>query len=156
VVALIWGDRKNWREYYPTMLYIAVGNLLYNYLTNNYRLWVTNPDFTWMNHIRIEILYSLLLLPANAFLFLSKYPTKRTAKIVYYSIWIGIYVAVEWFYYRTGRIEYHNGWNMWWSVVFNLVMFPMLRLHHLKPMLALGISLVISLIYIYLFQVPVK
>jgi hypothetical protein len=40
-----WGDWRNWEKYHSTMMYFALGNVLYNFLCANHFLWKLKPDF---------------------------------------------------------------------------------------------------------------
>jgi hypothetical protein len=150
-----WGDWRNWEKYHPTLMYFAMGNLLYNFLTANHFLWKLEPDFL-PNHSMTEMVYTFITFPATAFLFLSNYP-KETHKIfLHYLKWIFIFVAVEWVFSRTGRILYQYGWSLGWSAIFDCTMFPMLWLFYRKPLIAYGISAIMCVFWVWLFDVPVN
>lgn len=147
-----WGDYKNWQKYHSTMLYFVMGNLLYNFLTASYFLWRLDADFI-SNHTLTELIYSFIVFPITALLFLSNYPEKK--KLYYMSKWVFIYVAVEYLFTLTKHIEYQYGWTLGWSAFFDVFMFPMLLLHYKKPLLAYAISIPIGVFFIWYFNVPV-
>jgi hypothetical protein len=154
LAAWIWGDWKNWQKYHTTMLFIAVGNLLYNFLCANHLLWKINPDIL-SNHTTTEMLYTFIVFPATAFLFLSNYPEGLWKQVMHISTWIGIYVVVEWLFIMTDRIVYQYGWGLGWSALFDLHMFPILRLYYKKPLIAYALSIGCTFFWVWLFDIPV-
>ena len=157
-IVFVWwrGDWQQWRIYHPTMMYFALGNLTYNLLCTNYLLWELNPDFL-SNHSLTEMLYTFIVFPATSLMFLSHYPEEgKNKKFFHYVTWISIYGGVEFIYVLTDRIIYQFGWHLGWSVLFDAIMFPMLRLFHKKPLIAYPISILIAVFWIMLFDVPVE
>ncbi|TVY07514.1 CBO0543 family protein [Paenibacillus cremeus] len=156
IVAWKRGDWKNWRDYHTTMMYFALGNLLYNFLTANHFLWKLKADFL-PNHSLTEMVYTFVTFPLTAFLFLSNYPKDRIGKQIAHNLkWILIFTAVEYFLMITGRIIYQYGWNLYWSIIFDCTMFPMLRLFYKRPVLAYGISAIMCVFWVWYFKVPVN
>ena len=151
-----WGDWRQWKQYHTSMLYIMSAGFLYEYLTKDYILWVFHPDFLY-NHSVTVIVYAVLTMPLSVLIFLSRYPTSSLKKQIFYiAKWVSIYGVFEWILQITGGISYKNGWNFWYSVLFDLMMFPMLRLHHKKPLIAYGLSLIITILLMWYFKVPLK
>jgi hypothetical protein len=151
-----WGDWRNWKKYHTVMLYFALGNLLYNFLTANHFLWRLEADFI-SNHTLTEILYTFIVFPGTALLFIGNYPEGRGLKKVigHFALYIGWYIGVEWIFSQTGHIQYQHGWSYWWSVAFDFLMFPMLRLFYKHPLLAYILSIPIAIFFIWWFDVPV-
>jgi hypothetical protein len=151
-----WGDWRNWKKYHTVMLYFAMGNLLYNFLTSNHFLWRLESDFI-SNHTLTEMLYTFIVFPGTALLFIGNHPDGKGFKRVFlHYIWyIGWFIGVEWIFTQTKHIHYQYGWSYWWSVAFDCWMFPMLRLFYHKPLLAYFISFFIALFFIWWFDVPV-
>lgn len=150
-----YGDWKNWQRYHPAMMFIVIGNLLYNVLTARHFLWKLKPDLM-PNHSLTELVYTFVIFPATALMFISNYPKPYGKIIVHYLRYIGVYVAVEWFFMRTDRIVYQYGWNIYWSIFFNFTMFPLLWTFHKKPLVAYGITLVLVVFYVWYFKIPVN
>lgn len=148
-----WADRKNWRNYHPTMLFITSGGLLYEFLTKNHSLWVFHPDFLY-NQSLVVLIYAVITMPLCVLIFLSCYPKTWTKQVVFLLLWISIFVATEGILELCGRISYQHGWSFWHSVLFDIMMFPMLRLHHLKPIRAYIISIIIIVILMVWLKVP--
>ncbi|WP_309119193.1 CBO0543 family protein [Paenibacillus sp.] len=151
--SVLWGNWGNWRKYLPTILYMPASNLLYFYLTSDHRLWKLVPDFL-LSQKGVDLLYLFIVYPSTVVLFLSNYPGGRRRQIVHLLKWVFLYAGVEWIGLQTGRIVYDNGWNFGWSVFFLLFMFPMLYLHHAKPIVAYGVSVFWVVFYVVVFQVP--
>ena len=61
----------------PTMMYFALGNLLYNFLTASYFLWRLDADF-FSNHTLTEMLYTFIVFPGTALLYLICQKGERT------------------------------------------------------------------------------
>lgn len=72
-----------------------------------------------------------------------------------YMKWVGIYALMEAIYAWSGRIVYAHGWGWWWSLGFDLMMFPMLLLHCRKPGTAYVVSAFIIVALLLIFRVPI-
>ncbi|WP_336773913.1 CBO0543 family protein [Paenibacillus sp. MMO-58] len=150
-----YGDWRHWQRYHHTMMFIVIGNLLYNFLTAGHFLWKLKPDFL-PNHSMTEMVYTFVIFPATALMFISNYPDRYSKIIGHYLRYIGVYVGVEWFFMLTDRIIYQYGWNLSWSIFFDCTMFPLLWIFHRKPLVAYGIMFLLCLFYIWYFKIPVN
>ncbi len=152
-----WGDWSKIYHYYPTMLYIIIFDLQYNFMTHSFdfHLWKMDELF-FPNHWYTDIISSYILLPVAAFLFLSNYPNEWKKKHLHYAKWITIFGLLESIGLMFESIKYENDWNLYWSLLFNLVTFPILRLHYLRPFLAWPVSIVITLLLVWFFEVPIS
>lgn len=150
-----YGDWRHWKKYHTVMLYFAVCDLLYNFLTAKHFLWRLLPDL-FSNYTLTELIYVMIVFPATALLFICNYPNKRSAIIIHYVKWVGSYTFVEWIYIKTNHIGYQYGWHLGWSFLFDCIMFPMLYLFHKKPLVAYLLSIPIALFFIWMFHVPVN
>lgn len=155
ICASIWGDWRNWQKYYPTLLYVFCMSMLYEFLTKSYTMWKFKPDFLF-SHTYVVLLYAVISVPLTVLVFLSLYPSSWGKKILYYPLWIFIYIGVERVLQKTGQITYENNWSILWSLIFDVIMFPMLRLHYKNPLVACVLSVFIIAGYMTLFKVPVK
>jgi len=149
-------DYLEWKQYYPTMQYIALGNLTYNFLCTKHWLWQLSPDFEWFNHSLLEIGYTFITFPLTSLMFLARYPEGKERVLLHYLFWISLYAAVEFILMIRGNIIYNYGWGLGWSVLFDCVMFPFLRLHYKKPLFTLLISVPITIFLVWLFEIPVQ
>jgi hypothetical protein len=147
------GDR-NWLKYYPSMLYAALGNALYELICYKYQLWQIEPNGLPVAMIPM-LLLTLIGMPFSTWIYLSKYPFEKELK--FQAFYIGIFVAVftllEYFAVLGDSITYHHNWNLGWSALFSILMFVMLRLHYNKPLLALALSTALALILCMIFNV---
>ncbi|MGM0900921.1 MAG: CBO0543 family protein [Bacillota bacterium] len=116
-IIAVWyrGDYRNWRKYYTTMQFIAIGNLTYNFLCASHWLWRLSPDFiNWFNHTLLEMSYTFITFPATALMFLSRYPEGRGKwRVVrHYAFWIGLFVVAEIILLKRDSILYGYGWSL--------------------------------------------
>ncbi|MBM7663479.1 hypothetical protein JOC85_004355 [Bacillus mesophilus] len=155
-----WGDWENWRNYYPTILYFIIGDFLYLYLLSDaYPMWRYVPPIideemgVTNSHVSLSVM--LIKYPATILIFLSKFPTENTwKKILYILGWVSLYGVNELIDLNLGTIEHYNGWNFWWSSLFNLVLFSILRVHYRQPPLAWLLSMIFMVILWNIFNVP--
>lgn len=147
-----WADVRRWKEYHNSMLFIAVINLSYLFLCDDYYVWSFESD-ALSNDLLTNIIHTFVILPATAFLFLSCYPDNTNP--FYYIKWISLYMILEAILTFMGYLSYDHGWNLWWSLLFYIMMFPILRLHFKKPINAYVVSIVVIMILLWIFKVPV-
>jgi hypothetical protein len=152
IAAWKWGDNKNWKYYYPTILFYILGNFIYGYVFYNYPLWEYESPL--LRTTFSDLLIACVFFPSTILIYLPHFPKGLKKQIPYIMLWVIIYTLTERISFLLGYFSYHNGWTIWWSVLFNCVMFPLLILHHKKPLCALliaFISLVLAMIY---FNIP--
>ncbi|MEH7014505.1 CBO0543 family protein [Neobacillus niacini] len=156
IAAMKFGDR-DWRKYYPSMLFAALGNALYEVLCYKYQLWTMEPNGVVYSIIPMLLLI-LVGMPLSTWVFLSKYPYKLSIykKGTYISFFIFVFIVLEYVSVRLGAISYQNGWNLGWSFLFVIVMFIVIRVHFSRPILALIISIPFSLILCMIFEVTLE
>lgn len=150
--AYIWGDWKNWRKYYPTMCFFGMGDLIYIAVFHHKPLWDFPTNFLVAPLDELLLIFGCFF--PTTLLFLSHYPKKLLHQIAYNSVWIGIYMFIEIIDFKLGIIGYHNGWNIWWSLLHNTIQFPLIALHHKNPMLTWIIALTFLAVIMKIFQVP--
>jgi hypothetical protein len=147
-----WGDWRNWQKYHATMLYMITFSLLGDFLTYNYSLWIFS-DFFLPTHSLNSIVVTFICFPATVLIYLSRFPFQATVlkKVLYISAWVFLYVAIEYFFIVIDLFHYDNGWHLGWSVLIDVVLFPMLLLHYRKPIVAylLGIPFIIFLVMVF-------
>ena len=140
--SLKWGSWSRWREFLPTIYYFGFFNMFYQYLSYTVKaVWELNGFF--INMFVTDTLYTMVAYPCLVVLFLSHYPEEWRIKIVYYLKYIGVAILIEWAAFQTDSIEYFEGWNLWWTVLFYCIMFPLLRLHHKNPIRAFILSVLV-------------
>jgi hypothetical protein len=147
-----WGDWRRWERYYPTILYLLIGDLVSDYLLYGNSLWAFG-SFVEKFPV-LDICITLLLYPTTVILYLSFYPGGLMKQALYVLMWAGIYTLAEWIACHTGGFCYHDGWNIWYSLIFNMLMFPLLRLHFKKPLLVWPISAALCFLFLWWFRIP--
>ncbi|WP_052404854.1 CBO0543 family protein [Bacillus rubiinfantis] len=153
IVSFWKGDWKNLAQYYPTLQYFVIGNLTYEYVAHfNFHLWKMDGKGLFPEIIADFILLFLIAVPA-IFVYLSNYPNERRKKLQHILKWVLIFTAIEWISGKYfGIIKYEHGWSIWWSFLFNMIMFPMLRLHFISYKKALVLSIPCTLFYLLWFD----
>ncbi|WP_407312310.1 CBO0543 family protein [Desulfosporosinus sp. SB140] len=162
LIAWKWGDWRNWKLYYPTILYFIIGDLCYIILSNDKPLWkyespVFSSDF-------IECLIAFIVFPCSCLVFFQIYAKVNKIKIkikwkgIAYTLFFlfgsSIYTFAEWLSFKLGSISYHNGWNLYWSFGFNYITNGLLLLHFKKPLWVWIPSIFFASLMIYLFHFP--
>lgn len=160
IAGVIWGDWRNWKKYHSTILFFWFGDLLYNFLCNNYLMWEYKETMFGQNllpnHLAVSLLIMFVAYPATVIIYLGNIP-KKTYKIVLWLLfWVILYSLVEYINLRyLDLVFHHHGWNMGWSIMFNLVIFSILLLHYKYPIAALIISVPIIFFLVIYFKVPI-
>ncbi|KKI90729.1 hypothetical protein WQ54_19185 [Bacillus sp. SA1-12] len=150
--SLLKGDWKKWETYYPTMLYIALATFLYEFISHShFHLWELEES-SYISHMNVHFLHNLIINPLLAFVYLSNYPNRMMSKFIYSLKWIIIFLLIEWLGKHFGLLTYHNGWHFWWSALFVIIMFPMIRLHHVHKLLALALSVFFVMFFLMIFD----
>ncbi|MFJ8257828.1 CBO0543 family protein [Peribacillus asahii] len=157
--AIKWGDWKNWRNYYPTYLFFIAGDLLKNALLHDYRLWSYKETIFGSNilygHLIIDIMIMMLVYSSTLLIFLGNFPRNRIKQILWILFWVFLYSLVEFINAKyLNLFEYHHGWNIGWSVLFNIIMFCVLRIHVSRPLLAWLISILFIALLWNIFDIP--
>lgn len=147
-----WGNWKNWKEYYPTILYFIIGNLVYCILTCDKPLWQFIEFFSKCTFSDISIM--ILLYPSTVILFLSFLPKTLLKKIMYILLWVIIYTLIELVSLYTGSFAYKNGWNIYFTIIFNIIMFSLLLLHYTNPLIVWPVSAILAFSMMLLFKIP--
>lgn len=137
--AIKWGDWKNWRSYYPTLLFLLVGELLYEFLFFDYSMWEYVPvgsDRKWAKHTHIALLIVAIKYPATILVFLGHLPAKIWKQLLYILLWTVLFSINEYTDLKLGALVHQHGWNMAWSALFSFAMFSILAIHYKNPILA--------------------
>ena len=141
LICLKWGDWKNSRKYYPTILYVIVWSLLYSFLYVNHPLWMFKH-----NTIRV-VLIAFVTYPSVILLYLPYVSKKSIVKqILQIAFWTFLLSLIEATLIATHR----------WSVGFNGITFSMIRLHYENSLLAWPISVLLFLITMIIFKLPIN
>ena len=152
-LAYKFSDRKNWKRYYPTLLFYGMGDLIYNVVFQDKPLWRFQVDFL-VPSINGLYVYFTIFLP-SILLYLSRFPKRLIHQITYIIIWIGIYLVIELYTTSIGMQKNYNGWNIWWSLLHNTIVFPMIIMHHKKHYILAWVTALTFLAFIMIvFKAP--
>ncbi|MEH7110121.1 MULTISPECIES: hypothetical protein [Bacillaceae] len=151
--SIIKGAWRHLDRYYPTLLYFAVGNLAYECIAHFYfHLWHMDSKGYFPEIVADFILLFFIASP-GILIYLATYPSTPRERILHIVKWILIFTFVEWLAgHFFGVIKYENGWSLGWSFLFNIIMFPMMRLHFLSYRKALILSVPFSFFYLFWFH----
>ncbi|MGD6801268.1 CBO0543 family protein [Rossellomorea aquimaris] len=156
--AFLKGNWREWEKYHLTIFYVIICNLLYNHIAQKKLLWEYYPDFYPKSHILVDILYSFINLPAITLLFLTFYPFTASllVKVRFIAIWSGASFIIEYPFYKFERLLLQNGYEYWMDILFYIVMYSMIRLHFSRPFLTYLLSAIITIMMIWLFDIPLS
>lgn len=146
------GKWRTWKDYLPTFYFWALFSCFYEYISyiGNKHLWEFDKNF--ISLFVTESLYTFVFYPSMIILFLGNFPQESTKKIWHYLKWISFSILIESIALKIGAIRFSHGWSMAWEVFFYSTMYPMLRLHHKKPLAALILSFFFVLFYLIVFD----
>jgi hypothetical protein len=150
-------DWRNWRQYYPTILFTISVNLISSVLTYEHSLWYFHKALFIPNHTLHDLWINFTAFPLIILMYLSRYPynSRWLMQTAYITLWTVLLSLVEFVSFILKFITYHNGWNYWLSVLFWFTMFPTLRLHHTRPLLAWLVFVLCAIFVIPYFHIPI-
>ncbi|ERI89767.1 hypothetical protein HMPREF1982_04381 [Clostridiales bacterium oral taxon 876 str. F0540] len=152
IIAYKYSDWKNWRTYYPTIIFWGLGDMIYNVIFCDTPLWkYADP---WFGHILSDILTMVIIFPCAALLYLTHFPKTVYKKIAYIFFWVFTFTGIEFIFTKLGSIIYFNSWTIIWSAVHNTYQFFLLRLHHHNPLLAWAAAFLILAVIMSIFKIP--
>lgn len=146
------GDWRNWKNYYPTILFFILSSVGCIVLTYNHPLWLYQSSL--INHTFIDLFISITVYPCTIMVFIPYLPSKISKIIIHISIYVAIYTIPEFISVKLGYFSYYNGWNIWCTLIFNYIMFPILILHYKNPIYAWIIGLISPFIFFYIMKIP--
>ena len=155
--AIKWGDWKNWKAYYPTFLFLMVGDLVYQFIFFRHSMWEYVPvgsDKGWAKHTHIAFLIMLIKYPSTILIFLGHLPKVNWKRVIYIVSWTLLYLINEISDIKMGGIVYKNGWSLGWSTLFSLVMFTVLAIHYKNPAIAWILSAIFATFLWNIFDIP--
>lgn len=145
-------DWKHWKDYYPTIQFYTVNNLLYNFIFYQHTLWeykaITVP---WLNHTIIDLVFTFFIIPVVIMIYLRFFP-EGNKKYLYVAGWSAYFAFIEFIFYKRGLFAYDNGWGMGWSALFDVIMFVLIRIHYKNSLLAMLIAIPIIGVLFILFH----
>lgn len=145
------GDWKNWRLYYPTILFFMFGEVLFDVMVYKSHLWSYYANGT--SDEIIDLLWIFTIFPPTVLIYLYRMPEALLKKVLYIALWIAIYVGIELILNLSGHFIYKNNWSILWSILLDTVVFTALALHHKKPFLGWAISTPFFIAVILIFGI---
>ncbi|WP_079509226.1 CBO0543 family protein [Mesobacillus jeotgali] len=142
-------DWEKWKDFYPTIQFYIICNLMYNIIFFNHTLWAYSPRTSWLNHTYIDLVFSFIIIPIVIMIYLDHIPASFKLKILYGTGWIILFTVIEYLFQKTGLFIYDNGWEIMSSAIFNIIMITVLGIHFKRPLA--GILLAIPIIAILLY-----
>lgn len=154
-----WGDWKNWKVYYSTILFFILASFYYISIYHNYPLWRYEP-LPPLNHILsnstlIAVAITFIVFPCTTLIYLGNYPDGKK-QYFYLVFWITLYTLIELVMFLLHGITYHHDWNLAWSIVFNIALFSSIRLHFLRPWFGWVTGIVFALFFAFVFGFPIN
>ena len=146
-----WGEWKRWREFYSTILFVIIGDLVYNLFFFNYPLWEYK---NLINHLISDLLIVLIVFPSVSILFFTYWPAVRWKKAAYILAWSAGLTLLEYLSKTLGFISHSNGWNMFWSFGVYIGAFMLMRLHYKHPLAVWPIAFVLAVLTAIIFKLP--
>lgn len=146
-----WGAWRRWKEFYPTILYMIIGNLTCAYVFYEYPLWMFN---SFAGDTMMCLVIKDLIYPPAVILFLTHYPEGAVKQLLYITAWAAVNTLLEYIAYVLGGIYYEHGWSLLWSFVLLLIGFALVRLHYKKPLFVWIPSLICGIAAALIFGLP--
>jgi hypothetical protein len=147
-----YGDWRNWRKYYSTILFFILSNVVCILLTYNHPLCFYESEI--LNRTFCDLLICITVYPSTVMLFIPHFPKKMTKIIIHISCYVAIYTIAELIGMKLGYFTHHNGWNTWCTIIFDYLMFSILILHYKKPLYAWIIGLISPHILLFIMKIP--
>jgi hypothetical protein len=147
-----YGDWRNWKKYQATILFLIAGDLLHRCFTAEKHLWYYQVPF--MSGLLINLLIMLIIYPCTVLIFIPMVEASTSRKIGVILVWVLIYSVLELVADYFGILRYSNGWNGWFSILFDFIMFPLLWLHYKKPIWAYAVASLIAIVVVFSFNIP--
>jgi hypothetical protein len=156
-----WGDWKNWKLYYATILFFIGGDLLKNALLHNHLMWEYKETIfgeeILFSHLIINLMIMVLVYPSTILIYLGHFPKTVGKRFLWLSFWVFMYSGIEFINLKyLNLIEHHYGWTMSWSILFNTFMFFILAVHFKWPLLAISLSFLWLLFLWNVHDIPIR
>ena len=152
IICYKFGDWRNWKNYYSTILFFILSNVACILLVYNNPLWLYESKI--INRTFTDLFICITVYPSTVMIFIPNFPKKITKIIAHISFYVAIYTIAELIGVKLGYFTYYNGWNIWYSLIFNSILFPILALHYKKPLYAWSIALISPHILFFIMKIP--
>ncbi len=118
---LLFADKQRWREIFPVSIFAAFLGCLTDTFMHYYPLWEYPSEMPLLQHIMDDSGVYLVV----TYLFIQLLPKKRTllVMLVYWIIWTGFSIGLEWVHLITNHMKHHMWWNLWYSYASDWLLF---------------------------------
>ncbi|TDL75389.1 hypothetical protein E2R56_06095 [Rhodococcus qingshengii] len=158
IISLFFGVWRRLNEFYSTLLFWIIGDLLYASLLHDFRVWEFHPvwidHFILPTHTIIATSIAFLVYPSVIVVFLGRFPESSFKKICWIILWALIFQGIEVIAYLNKSIIHHHGWTLAWSLIFNIVTYSLLAIHKWKPWVAWLLSILNIILLWIIFHPP--
>lgn len=146
-----WGDWRNWKTYYSTILFLIAGDFIYYFVAAAKPLWQYTTKLFPGNITTLII--ALIIYPCTVLIFLPIYPESGAIKKgCYITVWVCLYAFLEYLALKYNYMQHFNGWHFAYSVLFDYMLFPLLLIHQKKPPAAWLLSCIFGFGIAFLFK----
>jgi hypothetical protein len=124
----LFSDKERWREIFPVSLLASMLGCLTDMIMQYYPLWQYQDG----NPMFIHSVNDFGVFLVVTYLFIQWLPKRQTfwRMAAYWFIWTGAVISLEFFYNRTGRLVYHQWWNIWCSYLADWFLFALFYSYH--------------------------
>ncbi|HWQ43616.1 MAG TPA: CBO0543 family protein [Desulfosporosinus sp.] len=148
-----WGDWRNWKIYYPTILFLIAGDFIHFYVAAAKPLWRCTAKV--VPGTITTLIIALIIYPCTVLVFLPFYPKSGVIKkVCYITAWVCLYAFLEYLALKYNYMQHLNGWNFIYSVLFDYALFLLLLIHQKKPPGAWLLSSILGFGIAFLFKLP--
>lgn len=158
IISLFFGKWKRLNDFYSTLLFWIIGDLLYASLLHDHRVWEFKPvwidHFILPTHTLIATAIAFLIYPCVIVIFLGRLPKTVFKKIGWFILWSMIFECIEITAYFNNSIIHQHGWTLIWSFIFNITTYSLLLIHYRKPWVAWVLSILFVIFLWNIFDPP--
>jgi len=148
-----WGDWKNWKSYYSTILFLIAGDFIYSFVSAAKPLWRYNS--TIVSGTITGLILSIIIYPCTVLIFLPTFVNSgKMNKFLYITIWVCGFFGLEYLGVKFYYLSYFNGWCYAYSFIFDSILFILLVVHQKSPPLAWLISFIVGVSITLWFNLP--
>ncbi len=146
-----WGAWRRWGDFYSTILYVIIGDLAYQFVFRNYKLWTYTG---LLGHTYTSLIITFIVFPPAIILYLTHFPSGFFKQALYVVAWAIVNTLIELASCITNGLLYEHNWCLLWSFVLFGIAFILIRLHYKKPLLVWPISLACGAACSIIFGLP--
>lgn len=142
---------RRWRDFYATVLYVIIGDLAYQFVFCDYRLWF----YTGMlGHTYTALIIAFIIFPPVVILYLTHFPSGFLKQSLYIAIWSVVNTLIELIACIINGLRYEHNWCIFWSFLLFFIAFILIRVHYRRPLLVWPISLACGISCALIFGLP--